>query len=170
MPRLNQQNEACSVARALQRAGDRWTPFIICDAFCGVSRSEDFQQGIGAAKDRLADRLAKRVDGGLLEVGPVSDGGWVSCQLIGMGRELPPTIMALLQWGDHWVKAASRIPVRSVDRAKGEPVTPLQMRDPQGQALEMERPAIAPGPVPGHPDGQRQSAAHACACARGREQ
>ena len=60
-------DQVCSVARTLERIGDRWTMLIIRDAFLGVRRFDDFQRDLGVARNVLSDRLARLVDEGLLE-------------------------------------------------------------------------------------------------------
>ena len=60
-------DQNCSVARALEVLGDRWTLLVIRDAFLGVRRFDDFQRDLGVARNVLSDRLARLVDEGLLE-------------------------------------------------------------------------------------------------------
>src|SRR3954465_8230984 len=57
----------CSVARALEVLGDRWTLLVIRDAFLGVRRFDDFQRDLGVARNVLSDRLQRLTDEGLLE-------------------------------------------------------------------------------------------------------
>src|SRR5436309_12769815 len=63
----------CSVARALSVVGDRWTLLVLRDAFLGVRRFEDFHTDLSTTRHRLADRLRKLVDHGLLERVPCAD-------------------------------------------------------------------------------------------------
>ena len=60
-------DQNCSVARALEVLGDRWTLLVIRDAFLGVRRFDDFQRDLGVARNVLSDRLQRLVDEGLLE-------------------------------------------------------------------------------------------------------
>ena len=60
-------DQNCSIARALEVLGDRWTLLVIRDAFLGVRRFDDFQRGLGVARNVLSDRLQRLVDEGLLE-------------------------------------------------------------------------------------------------------
>ncbi len=169
MPRLKQQPEVCSVALSLQLIGDRWTLLIIRDAFYGVSRFQDFQQSIGLAKNVLSDRLSKLVDGGVLAMVPVGESGWSDYQLTAMGRELLPTVVALMQWGDRWINKPGRIPVQIVDRRSGEPVAAMHIRSAAGKPLRMQDLALRPGPGATHPDAQRQLTAYAKARQRQKE-
>ena len=60
-------NQVCSVARALEAIGDRWTMLVIRDAFVGVRRFDEFQERLGIARNVLTDRLSRLVDEGILE-------------------------------------------------------------------------------------------------------
>jgi DNA-binding HxlR family transcriptional regulator len=156
MPRLKQQPEVCSVARALQLIGDRWTLLIIRDAFYGVSRFQDFHESIGLAKNVLSDRLNKLIEGGVMEAVPVGEGAWNAYRLTAMGRDLLPTLVALMQWGDRWVNQPDRIPVQIVARDTNQPVAPVEIRGVDGESLGIDDMAIRPGPGVRHPDAQRQ--------------
>src|SRR3954468_14525103 len=60
-------DQNCSVARALEVLGDRWTMLVIRDAFLGVHRFDDFQRRLGIARNVLSDRLQRLTDEVLLE-------------------------------------------------------------------------------------------------------
>src|SRR3954462_165811 len=57
------ESQNCSIARALEVLGDRWTILIIRDAFLGLRRFDDFQRDLGVARNVLADRLGRLVGG-----------------------------------------------------------------------------------------------------------
>ncbi|MFA6313650.1 MAG: helix-turn-helix domain-containing protein [Sterolibacterium sp.] len=157
MPRLKQQSEICSVARALQLIGDRWTLLIIRDAFFGVTRFQDFHQSIGLAKNVLSDRLSKLVDGGVLTTVPVGEGSWHEYRLTAMGRDLLPSLLALMQWGDRWVNERGKIPVKIIDRRTGTGIPRIQVHDADGKAIGVKELGFKPGPGAKHPDAQRQN-------------
>ena len=56
----------CSLARALELVGERWTLLILRDAFFGVRRFSDFEVHLDISKAVLAQRLAALVEVGLL--------------------------------------------------------------------------------------------------------
>src|SRR5438093_11807901 len=56
----------CTIARTLSVIGDRWTLLILRDAFLGTRRFEAFQASLGITRHRLADRLGKLVQHGVL--------------------------------------------------------------------------------------------------------
>ena len=58
----NGQN--CSIARALEIVGERWTLLIIRDAILGRRRFDQFQESLGIARNVLTDRLNRLVEEG----------------------------------------------------------------------------------------------------------
>ena len=55
--------EVCSMARALEVVGERWSLLIVRDAlFAGSTRFGDFQRTLGVATNVLTTRLAKASD------------------------------------------------------------------------------------------------------------
>jgi len=55
--------ENCSIARAREMLGERWSLLIMRDAlFRGMSRFSEFQRSLEVATNVLADRLARFVD------------------------------------------------------------------------------------------------------------
>jgi DNA-binding HxlR family transcriptional regulator len=91
----------CSIARALEIVGERWTLLIIRDAFFGVRRFDQFQQSLGIARNVLTDRLNRLVGEGVLEKvrygeRPVRH----EYQLTPKGRDLLVPLAAFAQWGD----------------------------------------------------------------------
>lgn len=87
--------QVCSIARALEVIGERWSVLIVRDAFLGRSRFSEFQRSLGIARNVLAARLNHLVDEGVLE--HADDGRYL---LTPKGRELSPVLHQLLKWGD----------------------------------------------------------------------
>jgi DNA-binding HxlR family transcriptional regulator len=104
------ENQVCSVARALEVLGDRWTLLVLRDAFRRVRRFEDFQRSLGVARNVLTDRLTRLVDEGILERVPYHERPVrFEYRLTEKGRELWPVMMTLMHWGDHhYAEAAGR--------------------------------------------------------------
>ena len=88
----------CSLARALEIVGERWSLLIIRDAFFGVRRFTDFARRLDISKAVLTQRLSDLVDAGVLE--RVAHGGRDEYVLTDAGVALWPTILALTRWGD----------------------------------------------------------------------
>src|SRR6201984_1323965 len=63
-------DENCAIARSAAIVGERWVWVILRQAFNGARRFEDYQRGIGLARNVLTDRLNGLVAQGILERGP----------------------------------------------------------------------------------------------------
>jgi DNA-binding HxlR family transcriptional regulator len=61
------EGQNCSVARALEVVGERWSLLIVRDVFLGLRRFEELQQSLGIARNVLTDRLNRLVEEGVLE-------------------------------------------------------------------------------------------------------
>ena len=98
------ETQVCSIARALELVGERWTLLILRNAlFAGSTRYRDFQQALGIATNVLQDRLDGLVGEGIMERRPSSAQGSVSeYVLTEKGRDFAPALVALSQWGDRW--------------------------------------------------------------------
>jgi len=90
--------QICSIARALEDVGERWSLLILRDAiFAGVTRFGDFQHNLGIATNVLASRLESFVASGIMQ--PDAGAGYV---LTAKGRALATALIALTEWGDEW--------------------------------------------------------------------
>lgn len=103
------QRQDCSLARALEVIGERWTLLIVRDAFYGVRRFNDFQVHLDIPKAVLSDRLSGLADDGILERRRDPDhAGRHIYELTPAGRDLWPVLHALLVWGGHHRSPNSR--------------------------------------------------------------
>lgn len=94
----------CSVARVMDVIGDPWTPLVLRDAYHGIRRFDDFQRSLGIARNTLADRLKKLVEGGMLRPEPYQDNPpRKEYVLTEMGSDFFPVMAAMLSWGDKWL-------------------------------------------------------------------
>src|SRR4029450_4937295 len=66
------EGQNCSIARALEIVGERWTLLIIRDVFLGIRRFDELQESLGVARNVLTDRLNRLVGEGVLERVPYS--------------------------------------------------------------------------------------------------
>jgi DNA-binding HxlR family transcriptional regulator len=105
--------EVCSIARALEVVGERWSVLIVRNAlFAGSTRYSDFQRGLGIASNILTTRLDGFVDAGIMERHRYSEQPELYEYLLTeKGRDLAPALIALTQWGDRWA-APDGPPVR----------------------------------------------------------
>ena len=94
-------NQYCSVARALDEVGDRWTLLLIRELLIGPRRYTDLLAGLpGIGPNHLADRLKRLVGAGIArrrELPPPAAS--TVYELTGRGRELEPVVIGLARWG-----------------------------------------------------------------------
>src|SRR5438034_6655386 len=64
---LRTYDQKCSIARALQVVGERWTLLVLREVFTGHRRFEQIQRSLGVATNILSDRLQTLIDEGILE-------------------------------------------------------------------------------------------------------
>jgi DNA-binding HxlR family transcriptional regulator len=92
--------QACSVAKALEVVGERWSLLIVRDAFFGIRRFSDFATHLDIPRAVLSERLGFLVMHGILERLPV--GGRDEYALTEKGLALWPVIRSLAAWGDDF--------------------------------------------------------------------
>jgi len=98
------EGQNCSVARALEIVGERWTLLIIRDAFLGLRRFEQFQENLGIARNVLSDRLNRLVDEGIMERVRYSERPErYEYRLTAKGWDLQIAMAGLRQWGDKYL-------------------------------------------------------------------
>ena len=104
MLKRDYEGQNCSIARALEVVGERWTLLIIRDAFLGLRRFEQFQESLGIARNVLTDRLNRLVEEGILELARYSERPErFEYRLTQKGRDLQIALAGLRQWGDKYV-------------------------------------------------------------------
>ena len=96
--------DGCSLARALEVVGERWTLLIVRDAFFGVRRFGDFAAHLEIPRAVLTHRLAALAGAGVLAVVP-GPHGHDEYALTAKGLDLWPVVRSLLGWGDDYYSA-----------------------------------------------------------------
>lgn len=119
MLKRDYDGQVCSIARALELVGDRWTLLIIRDVTLGLRRFDEFLDSLGVASNVLTDRLNRLVDEGVLERVRYSERPErFEYHLTAKGSELGLALLALMQWGDrHLSDRPPRIARRRTDRS-----------------------------------------------------
>jgi DNA-binding HxlR family transcriptional regulator len=138
------EGQNCSIARALEVVGERWTLLIVRDVALGLRRFDQLQENLGIARNVLTDRLSRLVDEGILERVPYSERPpRYEYRLTEKGTELRVALAALRQWGD---KHLSDEPPRLLRRrSDGTPVVAALV--PEGtETLALEDVESVPGP------------------------
>ncbi|MWA11347.1 winged helix-turn-helix transcriptional regulator [Streptomyces sp. BA2] len=92
--------QECSIARALEVVGERWTLLVVRDALYGVRRYNDFLVHLGIPRAVLASRLQSLTAAGVLEKRPCAQAPSRHEYVVTeRGRALWPTLRALGTWG-----------------------------------------------------------------------
>jgi DNA-binding HxlR family transcriptional regulator len=99
---MKSYGQFCSVARAVDLLGERWTLLIVRELLCGGRTFGDVRRGIPRiSRTMLAARLRDLLDAGVIErQGHGSAAGYV---LTDAGRALMGVIRELGTWGQEWL-------------------------------------------------------------------
>jgi len=133
----------CSLAKALELVGDRWTLLIVRELLLrGALRYTDLQTGVpGIATNLLADRLRDLEEAGLVRREPARPPVATSLfHLTPRGEELGPAVLALGRWGEpliaerddqdsfctHWLSLQAKLHL--ADQAPDGPPVAIEVR------------------------------------------
>ena len=140
--------QVCSIARALEIVGERWTLLILRDAALGLERFEEFQASLGIASNVLANRLKLLCDEGVLERIPDPDRpGRPKYVLTDKGRELGPALIVLMRWGDRHYPTPAGPPRLAIHAGCGGSVGGDLRCERCGEPVEMAAVELHPGPA-----------------------
>ena len=128
---------ACPIPAAVELIGEKWAFLILRGALNGLQHFEEFQAGLGVARNILSDRLGKLVAGGILERSPdPTDRRKVIYSLTAKGEGLLPVILAMRQWGEEW--GYGQMDIVLADRRDGKPVRKICVQSHDGRELKLE--------------------------------
>ena len=151
----------CTVARSLDVIGDPWTPLVLRDLFSGLSRFDEIAADLGISRNLLAQRLEHLVTAGVVErVAYQESPRRYDYALTAAGRDLAPVIMALVAWGDRWVRPEEGSPILFRHDC-GEVVTPVPRCPACGGVADADTITALPGPGARVAPGTRVIAARA---------
>ena len=127
----------CPLPHAVELIGEKWAFLILRGAFNGLQHFEEFQAGLGIARNILSDRLGKFVAGGILRRSQdESDKRKVIYSLTDKGEDLLPVLIALRQWGERW--GSGPAPVTLADERDGLPVRQICVQAQDGRELKLQ--------------------------------
>lgn len=93
----------CSVAKALEVIGERWSLLIVRSVMHGNRRFGEMQESLGIARNVLSARLQRLVDEEILERRAYQESPpRYEYFLTEKGLDLWPALIALLNWGDRY--------------------------------------------------------------------
>ncbi|MFC3501876.1 winged helix-turn-helix transcriptional regulator [Micromonospora krabiensis] len=142
--------ENCTIARAMEVLGERWTLVVLREVFNGVRRFDDMRVRTGIPRQVLTNRLATLVDQGVLRREPYREPGSRvrhEYRLTEKGLDLWPVLVAVLGWGDRYLADPEGSPLAVVHRDCGAPVD-VVLRCADGHEVGEAR-DVLPTPGPG---------------------
>ena len=128
---------SCPIPAAVELIGEKWAFLILRGAFNGLQHFEQFQAGLGIARNILSDRLGKLVCGGILErSSDPSDKRKVIYALTDKGEALLPVMLAVRQWGERW-GCGGEPPIVLADIRDGRPIRRICVQSQDGRELQL---------------------------------
>ncbi len=128
---------SCPIPAAVELIGEKWAFLILRGALNGLRHFEQFQAGLGIARNILSNRLGRMVEGEILMRSPDPlDGRKVVYALTDKGEALLPVVVALRQWGENWGHGTQDILL--ADQRDGKPVRPIRVIAEDGRELDLD--------------------------------
>jgi DNA-binding HxlR family transcriptional regulator len=127
---------SCPIPAAVELIGEKWAFLILRGALNGLRHFEEFQAGLGIARNILSDRLSKMVAGGILQrSSDPADKRRVIYSLTAKGEGLLPVVLALRQWAEEW--GYGKMQVVLADLRDGKPVRKMCVQAHDGRELKL---------------------------------
>ena len=139
----------CTVGRAMEILGERWTVVVLREVFNGIRRFEDMQRHTAIPRQVLTNRLALLVEQGILRKEPYrAPGERVRHEYrpTDKGIALYPVFVAIAQWGEQYLADPEGPPVEFAHRGCGAVVRVVPTCAAGHQIEDLRRIASRPGP------------------------
>ncbi len=149
-PALDWSVDNCTIQRAVEEIGDRWSLLLLREVFQGVRRFDDLTVRTAIPRQVLTERLRRLVEAGIVRRVPYHVPGQrvrEEYRLTEKGLDLYPVFVALQQWGNRYLVDPDGPPLTFVHRDCGEPVD-LVLRCTDGHEITDSRQvagALGPG-------------------------
>jgi DNA-binding HxlR family transcriptional regulator len=145
--RNDYDNQACSIAGALEVVGERWSLLIIRDIMLGLRRFDELQSDLAIARNVLQARLTRLQEHGVIERVPYQQRPLRHEYLLTeKGLELWPMIVALMSWGDRYAAPEGGPAVVIEHRGCGGSVDEHRICERCGARLKARDALGRPGP------------------------
>jgi len=142
--------ENCTIARAMEVLGERWTLVVLREVFNGVRRFDDMRVRTGIPRQVLTNRLAMLVGAGVLRRAPYREPGARErheYRLTPKGFDLYPVLIAVAEWGNRYLAEPEGPPLEFAHRDCDAPVH-VEMHCAAGHHVTAHR-DVLPRPGPG---------------------
>ncbi|MGW4528015.1 winged helix-turn-helix transcriptional regulator [Amycolatopsis sp. NPDC004378] len=146
-------DQTCSISRALEVVGERWTLLVLRDVQLGLHRFDELIESLGVTRTVLSQRLRHLVDEGVLERSAYQQRPErFAYHLTDKGQALAPVIAHLLWWGDAYYPEPAGPPRLLRHHGCGGPVEAHFTCGKCGSDLSANDVDSEPGPgAPGRP-------------------
>ena len=145
--RRDYPGQVCSIAKALEVVGERWSLLIVRDVMNRRRRFDELQKGLGIARNTLATRLQRLVDEDILERRAYQQNPERhEYFLTEKGLDLWPALVALLAWGDRHSPTPEGPPMLIVHKECGGRVSDRGICEECGEVLEARDARAIDGP------------------------
>jgi len=146
VPDLPPTRSDCSIQQTLDVIGDRWMLLILRNLFRGARRFGQLEEDLGIAKNLLASRLTKLVDADIIEKVPYQERPVRHEYLLTQkGRDLSPSLVAIMRWGDRWCNEGAA-PTVLIHSECGTPLDQVTHCPTCNDALDPGQIRSRPGP------------------------
>jgi len=99
---MKSYGQFCSMARALDLLGERWTLLVVRELLCGSRRFGEIQRGIPRiSRTMLSARMRELSEAGVID--RVDGAGGPEYRLTAAGQELGGVVRELGTWGQRWL-------------------------------------------------------------------
>ena len=149
-PALDWSIDTCTIGRAMEILGEKWTVVVLREIFNGVRRFADMREHTGIPRQVLTNRLSSLVEHGLLRREPYQEPGARArheYRLTAKGLDLYPVLTAVMQWGDRYLADPAGPPLEMAHRDCGAQIHP-ELHCAAGHRVTDHRevvPRIGPG-------------------------
>jgi DNA-binding HxlR family transcriptional regulator len=150
----------CSVAKALEVIGERWSLLIVRGVMHGNRRFGEMQESLGIARNVLSARLQRLVDEEILERRAYQESPpRYEYFLTQKGLDLWPALIALLNWGDRYSPSPEGPRRLIVHKECGGTVSERGICESCGKVLTARDAKQVPGPGAKEPAGETAAVA-----------
>ncbi|MGF6272369.1 DNA-binding HxlR family transcriptional regulator [Massilia sp. UYP11] len=144
------QDRFCSVARTVEILSDAWSFLVLREAFFGTRRFEGFQSVLRLPRNTLVLRLNRLTELGLLQKASYSAGSTrFEYRFADKGLDLFPVMLAMLKFGDTWLRGDNEPPLQLVHTACGKPFSPVVTCSACGEPIDAHDVKYRNGPGAG---------------------
>jgi DNA-binding HxlR family transcriptional regulator len=122
---LDWSADNCTIGRALDVIGDRWSLLVLREVFQGIRRFDQLTVRTAIPRQMLTDRLDQLVADGLLRREPYKEPGQRrrhEYRLTDKGLGIYPVLLALQKWGGTYLADPEGSPIEFVHRDCGAPL------------------------------------------------